>query len=86
MKWLINPTTTTNVFIVIFFVLWAYTEIAELLERSKFQEQFKHFHDEGARFTADDGYELQIQILELEEELSELIAIEAKEHSELQHD
>jgi hypothetical protein len=86
MKWLINPTTTTNVFIVIFFVLWGYTEIAELLERNKFQEQFKHFHDEGARFTADDGAVMRDEMKLIQQQVDLLIQVESIEHPELRDD
>jgi ABC-type phosphate/phosphonate transport system permease subunit len=72
MKWLTNPTTTTTVLIIIFFVLWAATEVREMRTERKFQEQFQHFHDEGARFTADDGDVLRAQIRELEDQLMEL--------------
>jgi hypothetical protein len=84
MKWLTNPTTTTTVLIVIFFILWATTEVRELRTELKFQEQFQHFHDQGGRFTAEDGLVLQEAIRDLQERISILIEIEAPNHPELE--
>ena len=57
-----------TVLIVLFLIMWLYTEVAEYNERHAIYMDFKSFHDKGKRFTAAEGdvLEARIEILEVE--------------------
>jgi hypothetical protein len=83
MKWIRNPTTFTSALIITFFLAWLYTEIVELIEQAEFKKEFKHFHDEGGRFTSDDGAIMRDKMELMQEQVDLLIQVEALEHPEL---
>jgi hypothetical protein len=51
-----------TVMMIVFFCFWAFTEIQEMGDQQRFEEAFKQFHDEGARFTAGDGAVLKDEL------------------------
>jgi hypothetical protein len=59
---------------VIFFSIWAYTEVAEKIERHQFHEAFQHFHDAGPLFTAADGAAMQAEVEDLQRQVDQLTA------------
>jgi hypothetical protein len=85
-RFLSNPSHLTTMFVVVFFVLWAYTEVAELLERREFTASFQTFHDAGSRFTADDGAVMHAQMTNMQRQVDLLIKVESREHPELREE
>ena len=52
--------------LVIFVLLWSYTEISEYRDRDAFQENVSTFMSKGNRFTKQRGDELEKRVEELE--------------------
>jgi hypothetical protein len=48
--------------LIIFWSVWLYTEYVEREQRLNFEHAFDAFHNEGARFTAEDGDKLKERI------------------------
>jgi hypothetical protein len=82
-RFLSNPNRWTAGMVIVFFILWVATEIAELRGRAQFVAEFKAFHDAGARFTHDDGDAMRAQMDTMQAQVDLLIKIESAEHSEL---
>jgi hypothetical protein len=82
-RFLSNPNRWTAGMIIMFFILWVATEIAELRGRAQFVAEFKAFHDAGARFTHDDGDAMREQMDIMQEQVDQLIKVESVEHPEL---
>jgi hypothetical protein len=82
-RFLSNPNRWTTGIIIVFFILWVATEIAELRGRAKFVDEFKAFHDAGARFTHDDGDAMREQMDSMQAQVDLLIKLESREHPEL---
>ena len=69
----------TFILVAVFLMGWVYTEVTEKLARDEREQkgdarykEFRHFHDAGKRFTAEEGKEIKSQIVELQDQLNEL--------------
>ena len=56
-----------TVLIMLFLVMWLWTEITEYEERHAIYMDFKSFHDKGKRFTAAEGDVLEARVKKLED-------------------
>jgi hypothetical protein len=81
-RWLGNDKLNT-VAMVLFFAIWAYSEVAERISANQFEADFKAFHDAGARFTHEEGDAMREQMDIMQEQVDRLIEVESVEHPEL---
>lgn len=58
--------------LLLFWVAWLYTEVTEHYSRDTFTAEVTEFMYRGDRFTKDDGIELQMKVLSLEEQIAEI--------------
>ena len=64
-----HPTLNTLI-LTVFALAWLYTEVTEYYERQDVYEQYRKFHDQGARFTAKRGDALESRVIVIEKRLN----------------
>lgn len=57
-----------TILIILFLLMWLWTEVSEYQERHTIYMEFKKFHDAGERFTKQDGDKLRQRVEALEDE------------------